>query len=192
VNFSQYIDLRGKSIRIDRLKEGGGFKGATALSMYGLVARKKGVLMIVSVDVSIKEIVLKGRDFPWSRPVACPRCEGNRIWGHGFVPALFDGSVGEVLLRRYRCPDCHCVLRLRPSGYFKRFQAAIETIRDRLNYRLVNNRWPEGISHTRQGHWLRSLYKKTVAVLGQGWKGCLLKGFDHLMRMGEIPVSRRI
>jgi hypothetical protein len=39
--------------------------------MYGLLALK-GVLMIVSVLVSIKEIVAEivaeGRDFPWPRP----------------------------------------------------------------------------------------------------------------------------
>ena len=92
--------------------------------MYGLLALK-GVLMIVSVLVSIKEIVAKGRIFPWPRPVVCPRCEGNRVWGHGFVSAFFDGFVDGVLLRRYRCPDCHCVLRLR--------RAALASQRQKIN-----------------------------------------------------------
>lgn len=148
--------------------------------------------MIVSVIVSIKEIVAKGRDFPWPRPEVCPRCHGHRVWGHGFVAAFFDGFADEALLRRYRCPDCRCVLRLRPSGFFKRFQASIETIRDCIVYRLANSRWPKAISHTRQGHWLRSLYRKTLAYFGQGWKDRLLEGFDYLVRMDEIPVSRRI
>jgi len=159
--------------------------------MYGLLALK-GVLMIVSVLVSIKEIVAKGRDFPWPRPAVCPRCDGNRVWGHGFVSAFFDGFVDGVLLRRYRCPDCHCVLRLRPSDFFKRFQASIETIRDCIFYRLNNSRWPKAISHTRQGHWLRALYRKTLAYFGRGWKDRLLEGFDHLIQMDEIPVCRRI
>ena len=128
---------------------------------------------------------------PWLRPAVCPRCEDNRVWGHGFVAAFFDG-FDEVLLRRYRCPDCRCVLRLRPSGYFKGFQAAIQTIRDCINYRLGNNRWPKVISHTRQGHWLRALYRKTLAYCGQGWRDHLLEGFDYLIRMDQIPVSRRI
>jgi len=159
--------------------------------MYGLLTLK-GVLMIVSVLVSIKEIVAKGRDFPWPRPAVCPRCDGNRVWGHGFVSAFFDGFVDGVLLRRYRCPDCHCVLRLRPSGFFKRFQASIKTIRDCIFYRLKDSRWPKAMSHTRQGHWLRSLYRKTLAYFGQRWKDRLLEGFDYLIRMDEIPVSRRI
>jgi hypothetical protein len=191
VNFSQYIDLRGKSIRIDGLKEGGGFNGATARTMYGLLALK-GVLMVISVDVSIKEIVLKGRDFPWLRPAVCPRCDGNRVWGHGFVAALFDGFDDEVLLRRYRCPDCHCVLRLRPSGYFKRFQASIDAIRSSIAFRLEKGRWPPGSSRTRQSHWLRSLYRKTFAYCGQAAMGRLLQRFDFLVWKDEIPVSRRI
>lgn len=160
--------------------------------MYGSLSDPtKGSLMIVFVPVSIKEIVAKGRDFPWIRPAVCPRCDGNRVWGHGFVSAFFDG-FDEVLLRRYRCPDCHCVLRLRPSGYFKRFQASIKTIRDCVFYRLKNSRWPKVFSHTRQGHWLRSLCKKTLAYCGQGWRDHFLEGFDYLIRMGENPVSRRI
>ena len=113
--------------------------------------------MIIFVSVCIKEIVAKGRDFPWPRPDECPRCNGRRIWGHGFVPAFFDGYSCQVFLRRYRCPDCHCVLRLRPLGYFKRFQAPIEKIRSSIAFRLQNRRWPPSLSRARQGHWLRSL-----------------------------------
>jgi hypothetical protein len=148
--------------------------------------------MIIFVPVCIKEIIAKGRDFPWPRPGECPRCSGRRVWGHGFVPAFFDGYSCQVFLRRYRCPDCHCVLRLRPLGYFKRFQAPIEKIRSSIAYRLRNGRWPPSLSRARQGHWLRSLYRKTLAYFGQGWKARLLDGFDCLSRINEVPVSRRI
>jgi len=148
--------------------------------------------MIVFAPVSIKEIVSKGRKFPWPRPEICPRCNGNRVWGHGFVTAFFDGFADQVLLRRYRCPDCRCVMRLRPSGFFMRFQASIVAIRSSIAFRLENGRWPPGCSRTRQGHWLRSLYRKTLAYFGQGWKNRLPEGFDFLIRIDEIPVSRRI
>ena len=49
--------------------------------------------MIVSVLVSIKEIVAKGRNFPWLSPVLCHRCDGDGVWGHGFESAFFDGCV---------------------------------------------------------------------------------------------------
>jgi hypothetical protein len=148
--------------------------------------------MIFSVPVSIKEIVSMGRDFPWNRPSVCPRCGGSRVWGHGFVGAFFDGFSSEVMLKRYRCPDCHCVLRLKPAGYFKRFQAPVEEIRSSIAYRLQYGRWPNGSSRARQSHWLRALYRKIVAYLGKGFKMRLLEGFDYLTQMDEVPVSRRI
>ncbi|MBN2034961.1 MAG: hypothetical protein JW836_16975 [Deltaproteobacteria bacterium] len=50
--------------------------------------------------------------------------------GSRFVLAYFDAIAGGVYLRRYRCPECKCVVRLRPIGFFARIQAAIETIRE--------------------------------------------------------------
>jgi len=158
----------------------------------GLEALQKDVLMIFSVLVSIKEIVAKGRDFPWPRPRVCPRCHSDRMWGHGFVTAIFDGFLHQVLVKRWRCPECHCVLRVRPRGYFPRFQAPTEKIRSSIAFRLEHGRWPPGISRTRQGHWLRSLARKVCGYLGQAWRGHLLDGFDHLIRMNQTPVSRRM
>lgn len=148
--------------------------------------------MILFVCVSLKEIVKRGRDFSWPKPERCPRCGGNRLWGHGFVEALFDGCPGWVWLRRYRCPECRCVLRMRPAGYFKRFQASSDAIRASIAMRLESGRWLRSRSRSRQGHWLRSLSKKVCAWLGQGYSGRLLEGFDELMRKGEAPVTRRI
>jgi hypothetical protein len=171
---------------------GGGLTELPPDTCTGLLALQKDILMIFSVLVSIKEIVERGRDFPWPRPAVCPRCEGRRVWGHGFITAFFDGFSDEVFLRRYRCPECRCVMRVRPSGYFERVQASIETIRSCISLRLEKGRWPPGISRSRQGHWLRSLSRTVLARFGQGWSGRLLEGFDELMERGETPVSRRI
>jgi hypothetical protein len=157
----------------------------------GLLALQKDILMIFSVLVSIKEIVERGRDFPWPRPQMCPRCEGHRVWCHGFVTAFFDGFSEQVFLRRYRCPECRCVMRARPSGYFERVQASIETVRSSIAFRLEYGRWPGG-SRSRQGHWLRSLTRRVCALLGQGWSKRLVEGFDELMLIQENPVCRRI
>jgi hypothetical protein len=148
--------------------------------------------MIFSVLVSIKDIVAKGRDFPWPRPICCPRCEGRRLWYHGFVTAFFDGFSEEVTLRRYRCPECRCVLRARPSDYFPRFQTSIETIRSSIAHRLETGRWPPGASRSRQGHWLRSLSRRVCAYFGQGWSNRLLESFDEFALRGRNPVCRRI
>lgn len=158
----------------------------------GHEALEKDIPMIFSVLVSIKEIVERGRDFPWPRPALCLRCKGRRIWGHGFTTAFFDGFDDHVFLRRYRCPECKCVMRTRPSGYFERFQAPIETIRSCIGFRLENGTWPPGGSRSRQGYWLRSLSEQVCAHLGLGWINRLMEGFDELMRRGLTPVSRRI
>ena len=148
--------------------------------------------MIRFVAVKLKEIFEKGRDYPWPRPERCPRCEDHKLWGHGFVENYFDGFRDGLLLRRYRCPLCGCIVKLKPGGYFSRFQAPIATIRFSLSHRLRYGRWPPGLSRSRQGHWLRSLRRKILAYLGQGWKGRVLEGFDHLLSRGINPVSRSI
>ena len=146
--------------------------------------------MILSLCVSIKEIVERGRDFPWPRPECCPRCRSDRVWGHGFAGSLFDGFLGQVLLKRWRCPDCRCVMKARPHGYFDRFQAPIATIRSSIACRLKTGRWPPGSSRSRQGHWLRSLHRKIQAHLGIQWIDRLVAGFDLLIEKGIIPVRR--
>ncbi len=148
--------------------------------------------MIEFFRVSIKEIVEQSRDFPWPRPKKCPQCHGDRIWGHGFVAALFDGFFQQVMIRRWRCPDCRCVVRARPHGYFDRFQAPIEGIRSSIACRLKTGRWPPGSSRSRQGHWLRSLRRNIRAHLKDTWVAGLLAGFDLLIEDGVIPVSRSI
>ena len=153
---------------------------------------KTGVPMILSFCVSIKEIVEQGRTFAWPRPRVCPRCHGDRVWGHGFVGGFFDGFVEQVLLRRWRCPDCRCVMKARPEGYFDRFQAPMRSIRSSIACRLKTGRWPPGSSRSRHGHWLRSLRRMIQARLGVQWMDRAVEGFDHLIEAGFIPVSRSI
>jgi len=148
--------------------------------------------MILPVVVVLKEIYEKGRDYLWPRPQACPKCKEARLWGHGFVSACFDGFSSALLLRRYRCPHCGCVIRLKPEGYFRRFQSPIETIRSALRNFIEKKPPPSGISRTRDGHWLKALKRKATACLGDPFRHRLLDAFDRLMAMGKIPVSRSI
>jgi hypothetical protein len=152
----------------------------------------KNIILIVFVAAKIKEIFSLGRRYAWPRPAFCPRCHDTRMWGHGFVPAYFDGFDEGLLLKRYRCPGCGCVVRLRPRGYFPRFQAPIETIRFSLSHRLSRGRWPPGLSPSRQRHWLKALRRTTIAYLGETWRLGLVGAFDCLLLKGTIPVSRGI
>lgn len=148
--------------------------------------------MILPVVVVLKDIYEKGRDYLWPRPEVCPCCKAASPWGHGFVLAYFDGFTAGLLLRRYRCPHCGCVIRLKPQGYFKRFQSSVDAIRSIIGHRLGNKPSFSGTSRTRLAHWLKALKRKVGAYFGDPFKHHLLEAFDRLIEMGKIPVSRSI
>jgi hypothetical protein len=148
--------------------------------------------MIISVAVELKKIFEKGRDYPWPKPDSCPACRASCLWGHGFVAAYFDGFAGCLLLRRYRCPVCHRVIRMKPQGYFARFQASIETIRASISRGVTTGKFLARMSRSRQQHWLRALKRNVLAHLGDGWRHCLAAAFEHLIQIGMVPVSRSI
>ena len=148
--------------------------------------------MIIFVRVCLKEIFEKQREYVWPRPDRCPLCGMSKVWGHGFVLAYFDGIADGIYLRRYRCPECRCVIRLRPLGYFTRIQVPIRTIRESLRQRLRKGRWPAGSSRSRQGHWLRALSRNAVAFLDTRWRSQLVEAFDWLLGLGVVPVGRAI
>jgi hypothetical protein len=173
----------------------GGEAGQNCTALSGIMDQKLiqgDGAMIVFVCVRLKEIFDKQREYAWPRPDLCPRCGQSRLWGHGFVPAYFDGFAGQIHLRRYRCPLCRCVIRLRPRGYFTRIQASIRTIRSSLWQRIVKGRYLSGLSRSRQRHWLNGLMRNTAAYLGNTWNNRLLEAFDRLLGMGRVPVSSSI
>jgi hypothetical protein len=148
--------------------------------------------MIIAVAVNLKQLFRHQRNYPWPRPDTCPQCSAGGLWGHGFVLAYFDDLSGGVFLRRYRCPHCGCVIRLRPEGFFRRFQASIETIRSSLTSRLTGASHLPGIPASRQRHWLNGLVRNVTAHLGNHWRGRLLDGFDRLMACGYVPVASAV
>ncbi len=152
----------------------------------------KNIKMILNVNVDFKKLCELGRGYPWKKPKSCLCCESNRLWGHGYVPGYFDGYDDEIYLKRYRCPDCGCLIKLRPKNYFKRFQASIETIRASISSKEENNQWLSDISRTRQNYWYRALIRKIQAYLTNTWKKGILNAFDFLVKQGTIPVSRSI
>jgi hypothetical protein len=148
--------------------------------------------MIICVPVNLKQLFKQQRSYPWPRPDTCPQCSIGGLWGHGFVLAYFDDLPAGVFLRRFRCPHCGCVIRLRPKGFFRRFQASIATIRSSLARRLTGDRYLSGISVSRQRHWLNGLTRNVMARLGIHWRGRLLEGFEHLMACGYVPVASAV
>jgi len=148
--------------------------------------------MVIFFKVKLKELFKKGRDYLWTRPESCPRCDDYKVWGHGYAQAIFDGYNEPLLLKLYRCSVCGCVVRLRPAGYFKRFQAPVEKIRSSIVCKSTTNRWLPGITPSRQRHWFRALCKRIKAYLTDTWHQGVVAGFDNLLQLGQIPVSRTI
>jgi hypothetical protein len=150
-------------------------------------------VLILFVEVCVKTLVELGRKYRWERPERCPKCQGNRVWGHGYVEAYLDEAGSAcVLLKRYRCPECGVVIRLRPSGYWRRIQATVATVRQCVVERLKKGRWPPGCNSARGRHWLRGLRRQVRTHLGMSYAERIGEGFAELLRRGGCPVSRAV
>jgi hypothetical protein len=140
------------------------------------------------VEVCVKTLVELGRHYQWERPERCPKCQGNRVWGHGYVEAYFDEAGSQcVLLKRYRCPQCGVVIRLRPSGYWRRIQATVATVRQCVVERLEKG---TASNSARARHWLRALKRQVRTRLGMNYADRLVQGFSELVERGVCAVSR--
>jgi len=155
----------------------------------GLIqAPTKSDSMILFVDVDLKKVSLLGKKYPWQKPAMCPCCLQSHMWGHGFTGTFFDGFLKALLMRRFRCPACGCVIKCRPLSHFTRIQTAIDTIRSYLAGRIELGRWPA--SPNRGRHWLRALKRQSLARLGLLWRNRLIEAFDRLCGLSIVPVSR--
>ena len=135
-----------------------------------------------------------GRRYPFPRPPNCLKegCKSQRVWGHGYVEAWFEGYNTPICLRRYRCHDCGCVYTIRPFGYWSRHKAPVRIIIQRLCQKIKQGVWDksDGLTRQRQGHWLRALKKNIKTYLGMSFGGSVLEGFYELINTDRIPAQR--
>lgn len=164
------------------------------LSRTGLSpAHPRNGFLILFVEVCVKRLVELGRKYRWQRPEQCPKCGGVRVWGHGYVAAYFDEAGRAcVFLKRYRCPECRLVMRLRPCGYWERIQATVAAVHHCVVHRLNKGRWPPGCNGARGRHWLRGLRRQVRTHLGMSYAQELAEGFTELVRRGVCAVSRAV
>jgi hypothetical protein len=163
------------------------------LSLAGKAAHPRNKVLILFVEVCVKRLVELERQYPWEKPKQCPKCQGVRVWGHGYVEAYLDEAGSAcVLLKRYRCPQCGVVIRLRPMGYWRRIQATIAVVRQSVMDRLEKGRWPPGCNSARGRHWLRALKRQVRTRLGMSYAERITEGFQELLRRGVCAVSRAV
>ena len=147
--------------------------------------------MILREDIDLTKLHILGKEYPHRRPERCPKCQSQRIWGHGYIPRYFDG-YGLVYLKRWICADCGCVPTIRPAGYFSRHHQTITGILKSIVHRVKTGQWIRGpdLTRQRQGHWLRALRKNIKVWLGLEWIDKMIDGFSELMNLGQCPVLR--
>jgi len=153
---------------------------------------KKSDAMIAFFALDLNRIDRCARDYAWPRPETCPDCGHHRVWLHDFVQMIFNGFDRPLQMRRYRCPQCGCVIRLRPAGFFARHQSDAATIRAALGHRLTKGRWPCGCVANRARHWLAALKRNAAAIFGLPALHDLMAAFDRLLAMGCVPVARAV
>ena len=114
------------------------------------------------------------------------------MWGHGYVITYFDLFKEGVWLKRYRCAECGAVIRIRPKGYFPRFQSPIKTILRSISLKETKNKWMEGISRSRQLHWINAVRRRVYAVYGHVYPHSLAWALREFAAIGISGVSRAI
>ena len=159
-------------------------------SKNGALKPHKDFYMIIFVEANLKEIFNLKKNYKWPRPKICPECKGHKVWGHGFVLANFDGFKCGLYIKKYRCPDCRAVIRMRPKGYFPRFQTSIKTIRSSILNKSSGNGWIKNLCRSRQQHWFRALIRKVNAFLGNNCKNSVVENFDYFISKKISPVCR--
>jgi hypothetical protein len=119
--------------------------------------------MVIYCQVDLGDLRQQGKDYPWPKPLQCPSCEGERLWGHGYVLRYFDRYSDPLWVKRYRCPHCGAVHTLRPGIHYRRFQAAALVVFLSLLGHILQGSWLKSLSRQRQQYW---------------WKGFKIQAFQ--------------
>jgi hypothetical protein len=144
--------------------------------------------MVLNCVLNIKLLFEQGKEYAWERLPKCRRCGSVRIWGHGFVLRWLDGFSEQVWVKRYRCADCHCVYTMRPKGFWKRFQASVDTIVTSIKSKLEKNQWLPTFGRQRQQYWFQG-FKKQCARIGER---CCIKQLRHFLDQHSIVSTHSV
>jgi hypothetical protein len=144
----------------------------------------------MSIPVDFNRLLKLKKDYPWPRPDRCANCNNPNLWGHGFVDAFFDCEQFALPLKRYRCPNCGTVIKLKPEGYFKRFRATIDTIQKSISSLASAGKYIAGVTYQRQYLWYSALVRHATAR----FRLCanLNQVFEKMIAGGKIPVCRTV
>jgi len=148
--------------------------------------------MILPCAANIKDLLRKGIDYPWKRPDSCLRCGHFKVWKHGFVGRYIGGFAQQVLIRRYRCPQCGCVYTMKPQGQWRRFWAAAPgKIIKSIRMKLTTGNWVAGMTRQRQQYWFNG-FKKQCIRAGYGAGEYSVELLNALIAAKTIPATHSL
>ncbi len=122
------------------------------------ITLSKHVLLLLYCRVDVKGLFELGKRYPWPRPQRCPRCEGMRLWGHGYAARYFEGFMEPLWVKRYRCPECQAVHTYRPDQYFERYRYSVVDVVMSLLNKIIHGRWLRCVNRQSQLPWYRSAW----------------------------------
>ena len=147
-------------------------------------------LLILHLRVDVKRLAEEGKRYPWPRPARCPRCQGRRVWVHGYVPRYFEGYVQPIWTIKYRCEDCAAVHTLRPASFWPRFRYCVQTILRALRHKILHGRGLKTLSRQLQRYWYQGLRFQASKLRNRAGPG--LDVLADLLRRNGVPVTHSI
>lgn len=147
----------------------------------------KSKTLILHFALDVKRLVEEGKDFCWPKPERCPRCEGRRLWGHGYVQRYFEGWTEGIWIKRYRCPDCRAVHTCRPLEFYRGFHYSRLSILLALLNRIIHGRWVRCLTRQVQQYWWKGLRRQASRF--QNVKVPDNHTLRQLLSEGIIPVT---
>lgn len=141
--------------------------------------------LILYLSVNLHEVSRAGKGFCWVRPSRCPRCNGVRLWGHGYVGRYFGRFAEMLWMKRWQCPECGAVHTARPLEYWRGFQATVGAISASLWLRVERGRWLGSFSRQRQEYWWRGL-ERCLAIRGK------TADLEELLDTGQILATHSL
>jgi len=98
-----------------------------------------------------------GPRYSWPKPTRCPKCQGLRLWGHGYVERYFDSIAVAIWLKRFRCPQCNAVHTCCPKGYLRSIRYPAFLVALCLAQKILHGRWIRCLCRQVQQYWYRTL-----------------------------------
>jgi hypothetical protein len=138
--------------------------------------------------LNLQKIQELGKQFLWKHPKICPQCNGDRLWGHGFVLRYFISFVTGLWMKRWRCPDCGAVHTARPQQYSPGVHYPRDQQQTSITAKLKGQPFVKTIPRQVQQHWLKIFHH--ISKRTANWEAPDTV-FKDLLQTGQFHLTKR-